>query len=181
MTNMSLTTKSKFLSLVLRHKPEEIGLSLNSEGWADVAELVEKSDLSLGDLREIVATDNKQRYSFNADETKIRANQGHSISVDLGLKPQVPPDILYHGTSDRFLVSIGQKGLTKQSRQHVHLSKDETTAKTVGTRHGGKLSVLTIDSKQMQADGLQFFLSENEVWLTDNVPTKYIKGITTAL
>lgn len=175
---MSLTTKSKFLSLILRHKPEEVGLSLDSEGWADVNELVEKSDISLADLKEIVATDNKQRYSFSVDSTKIRANQGHSVQVDLGLKPQQPPDCLHHGTSDRFLESIGKHGLTKQARQHVHLSKDPTTAKMVGQRHGGKCAVLTIDAKQMYEDGHLFFLSENGVWLTDKVPQKYIKGIT---
>lgn len=178
MPNMSLTTKSKFLSLILRHKPEEVGLSLDSEGWADVAELIEKSDISLQDLKKIVAEDNKQRYLFNVDETKIRANQGHSVTVDLGLTPQVPPDTLCHGTSDRFLDSIMEHGLTKQSRQHVHLSKDETVARTVGKRHGGKLMILTIDTKQMYEDGFSFFLSENGVWLTDNIPIKYFRGVT---
>lgn len=170
---------SKLLSLLLRHKPEEIGLTLDAEGWADVNELLERlrktgKARSKDDLRQVVANNDKKRFSFNNDETKIRANQGHSLkNVDLQMQPQEPPEVLYHGTADRFLTSIMETGIDKRSRQHVHLSKDKGTAQTVGARHG-KAVILMIAAKQMYEEGIYFYLSDNGVWLTDFVDTKYI-------
>lgn len=179
MTQDKITKFSKFLSLLLRHKPEEIGLTLDSEGWADVKELLERlhktgKSHSMNDLREVVATNDKKRFSFNEDETKIRANQGHSLkNVDLKMQSQEPPEVLYHGTSQRFLKSIMESGIEKRSRQHVHLSKDKGTAMTVGSRHG-KPAILIIAAQQMHNDGIEFYLSDNGVWLTDYVATKYL-------
>jgi len=171
-------TISKFLSLILRHRPETIGLRLDSNGWADVEELISKSEghnqpFSKADLEEIVSTNDKQRFIFNESNTKIRANQGHSIEVELNLQSQVPPELLYHGTVEKFLVSIKTEGLQKMSRQHVHLSKDIETAKKVGTRRGEPI-ILNVSSAAMFKDGYIFYLSENGVWLTDNVPPVYI-------
>jgi putative RNA 2'-phosphotransferase len=171
---------SKLLSLLLRHKPEEIGLTLDAEGWADVNELLERlrktgKTRSKDDLRQVVASNDKKRFSFNDDETKIRANQGHSLkNVDLRMQPQEPPAVLFHGTAERFLKSIMETGIDKRSRQHVHLSKDKVTAQAVGSRHG-KAIILTIAAKQMYDDGLHFYLSDNSVWLTDFVDVKYIE------
>ena len=169
----------KFISLILRHKPESIGISLNEHGWADVSELISgicKSgkfiDMSI--LERIVAENGKQRYSFNADCTKIRANQGHSIAVDIELPAANPPDILYHGTASRFLDSIREKGIIKQSRQYVHLSSDIKTALDVGKRHG-KAVVLPIDTKKMLEDGSVFYLLVNKVWLCGDIAWKYVK------
>lgn len=166
---------SKFLSLVLRHKPEEIGLQLDESGWADVEELIAKSDIRFTkeDLFEIVATSDKQRFALNEDRTKIRANQGHSIEVDLGLPPAVPPDLLYHGTAADTVDVIRKDGIQRMSRQYVHLSTVKDTAVQVGGRHG-KPVILTVRAGEMHADGLLFYLSENKVWLTDYVPAKYI-------
>lgn len=170
------TSISKFLSLVLRHKPEEIGIVLDNNGWADVNELISKSKqkFSFEELDYVVKNNLKQRFSFNDDLTKIRANQGHSIKIDLKLKPQKPPDILYHGTALKNLESIKKQGLLKQQRQFVHLSADYDTAYKVGMRYG-KPIVLKIDSGKMFNEGYPFFLSENGVWLIDHIPTGYIK------
>ena len=171
---------SKLLSLLLRHKPEEIDLTLDAEGWADVNELLERlrktgKTRSKDDLRQVVANNDKKRFSFNDDETKIRANQGHSLkNVDLRMQPQEPPAVLFHGTAERFLKSIMETGIDKRSRQHVHLSKDKVTAQVVGSRHGEAI-ILTIAAKQMYDDGLHFYLSDNSVWLTDFVDVKYIE------
>jgi len=170
--------EGKFISLVLRHRPETIGIKLDENGWADVGELLqglEKSNhkISMDTLEEIVATNDKKRYSFNEDKTKIRANQGHSINVDLNLKEQTPPSILYHGTAEGSLDNIKKIGLTKRDRNHVHLSLDVETAIKVGKRHGNPI-ILTIDAKNMHRDGYKFYLSENGVWLTEYVPVKYI-------
>lgn len=179
MNQDKITKFSKFLSLLLRHKPEEIGLTLDENGWADVKDLLERlrktgKAHSMEDLREVVATNDKKRFSFNEEETKIRANQGHSLqNVDLQMQPQEPPELLFHGTAERFLKSIMATGIEKRSRQHVHLSKDKGTATTVGSRHG-KPVVLTIAAKQMYDEGLHFYLSDNGVWLTDFVDVKYI-------
>lgn len=169
---------SKFLSLVLRHQPEAAGITLDAHGWADVSELLrgmtnagQPIDTDL--LEEIVRTDEKQRYSFSADHTKIRANQGHSVAVDLELQPVTPPDTLWHGTASRFLESIMQEGLKPMSRQYVHLSPDIETAKKVGIRHG-KPVILQIDTKRMHANGFAFYRAENGVWLTGSVPVRYI-------
>ena len=171
-----LKTISKFISLVLRHKPETIGLVLDKNGYANVQELIQKSnyDFDFKTLVEVVETNNKQRFSFNEDRTLIRANQGHSINVDLELTSQQPPNILYHGTATRFLDSIRDKGLIPNGRQHVHLSKDRATAINVGSRHGTPI-VLLIDALQMFNAGHKFFCSENGVWLTQEVPLKYIR------
>jgi putative RNA 2'-phosphotransferase len=170
---------SKFLSLVLRHKPEHIGLTLDEAGWASVEELIQGASnkgfhLTPELIAEVVAKNDKQRFSLSADGNRIRANQGHSIPVDLKLEPVEPPGVLFHGTATRFLDSILKNGLKPGSRQHVHLSPDEATAIKVGQRHG-KPVVLQIDSSSMQADGHVFYRSENNVWLTLHVPIKYIK------
>lgn len=169
---------SKFLSLILRHNPGTIGLHLDEQGWADVGELLSKAAVhqhpfSINELKEVVLTNDKQRFSFNEDGSKIRASQGHSISVELNLEPVIPPGILYHGTVARFLESIKASGLKKKDRQHVHLSKDKVTAVTVGERRGEAI-LLSINSDRMHNDGFLFFLSENGVWLTDHVPVEYI-------
>jgi len=171
--NQAIVNKSKFLSLVLRHKPEQIGLVLDSNGWANVDEILQKMEMDFETLQMIVDTNDKKRFTFNEDKSKIRANQGHSLqSVDLQLEKQMPPEYLFHGTAIRFLDSIKVEGLTKQSRQHVHLSMNVETALKVGQRHG-KPVVLKIFSKKMFDDGYEFYLSDNNVWLTDHVPTKY--------
>ncbi|MEC3874226.1 RNA 2'-phosphotransferase [Chryseobacterium salviniae] len=169
---------SKFLSLVLRHQPEVINLNVDEKGWAGVEELKEKSAenniyFTLEELDEIVETNDKKRFIFNEDKTKIRANQGHSIVVDLALKPQQPPEFLYHGTAENNVNSILEKGIEKRNRQHVHLSSDKDTASKVGMRHG-KPILLTIMTGKMHQDGIVFYLSENNVWLTDFVDPEYI-------
>lgn len=175
---MSLTDTSKFLSLILRHKPEAAGISLDEHGWANVNELLagivstgRKIDMET--LEKIVSTDEKQRYSFNEDKTLIRANQGHSIPVDVELKEQEPPEYLFHGTAIRFMKGIYQDGLKSMSRLYVHLSANRETATKVGSRHGAPV-VLTIKSGDMYRNGNKFYLSENGVWLTKHVDTKYI-------
>lgn len=178
MTEQDKKRIGKFLSLILRHDPQKIGIELDEQGWANVKELIEKCKkhryhFSMEDLIEIVETNDKQRYSFNEKRNKIRANQGHSIDIDLALSPIQPPEYLYHGTATRFLSSIMEQGILKGSRQHVHLSKDKETATKVGSRHG-KPTILTIMSGKMYKDGIQFYQSDNGVWLTDYVDVKYI-------
>lgn len=177
---MDLKKTSVFISLILRHKPEVIGITLDCHGWAKVDELIEginasgKYSIDMSMLEEIVRTDNKQRYSFNEDRTKIRANQGHSVNVDVELKEAVPPEILYHGTGEKYVASINAEGLKPKSRLYVHLSKDAETAVTVGSRHG-KPIVYTVASGEMYRQGYTFYLSENGVWLTKNIPVEFIK------
>ena len=174
-----LTSLSKFISLILRHKPEVIGITLDEHGWADVNALIDginssgKYTLDMSTLEEVVRTDSKQRYSFSEDRTKIRANQGHSVNVDVELKECEPPEYLYHGTAQRFAESILQQGLTPQTRLYVHLSKDTVTAEKVGKRHG-KPRIFTVSAGEMYCSGYKFYLSENGVWLTKYVPTEYI-------
>ena len=174
---MGITDTSRFISLILRHKPETIGITLDEHGWSNVKDLIEgikkTRPFDMDMLEEIVRTDNKQRYSFNEDKTLIRANQGHSIPVDVELKKAVPPDILYHGTGEKYVSSIDKEGLLPKSRLYVHLSNDEETAVNVGKRHG-KSVVYKVDARKMQEDGFEFFLSVNGVWLTNEVPVKYI-------
>ncbi|HVG39972.1 MAG TPA: RNA 2'-phosphotransferase [Chitinophagaceae bacterium] len=170
-------TKSKFLSLVLRHKPQTIGLTVDANGWADTEELLQKlsthkHSLSFEELKQLVAANDKKRFAFSPDFSKIRANQGHSLSVDLGLKVQTPPDVLYHGTAENNVDAILKEGLIKGKRHHVHLSIDPHIAKAVGSRYG-KPVVITINAKQMHADGHRFYKSENDVWLTDIVLPQY--------
>lgn len=175
---MSLNETSKYISLILRHKPETIGITLDEHGWANVDELIagiaKTQSFDLAMLEEIVATDNKQRYSFNEEHTLIRANQGHSIPVDVELKEIVPPEILYHGTGEKYVASIDEQGLIPKSRLYVHLSKDEETAVNVGKRHG-KPVVYKVHSGDMQKDGYVFYQSVNGVWLTKSVPVKYLE------
>jgi len=169
---------SKFLSLVLRHKPDAIGLTLDSEGWADLDSLISLANangqaLSHELVFEIVARSDKQRFALNSERTRIRANQGHSVQIDLNLQPQTPPAQLFHGTATRFADSIRKDGLLRQSRQHVHLSATIETATAVGARHGKPL-VLAVRALEMQQAGAAFYLSDNGVWLTDAVPVQYI-------
>ncbi len=176
----SIIQTSKYISLILRHKPETIGIALDEHGWADVQELIAGINASgvyhvdSETLEEIVRTDEKQRYSFNDDHTLIRANQGHSIPVDVELKEKVPPAVLYHGTAEKYTPFIEQQGLIPKSRLYVHLSADFDTAVKVGRRHG-KPVVYEVDCKKMAADGYRFYLSENRVWLTKTVPFVYLK------
>lgn len=173
-----LTATSRFISMVLRHKPEEIGIKLDEHGWANVEELIKgvskRHFLNREILEQIVSADEKQRYSFNEDHTLIRANQGHSIPVDVELEELQPLDILYHGTGGKFLESIMERGLIPKSRLYVHLSVDDKTAKTVGSRYGAPV-ILIVMSKAMYQDGFKFYLSKNGVWLTKLVPAKYLK------
>ncbi len=171
---------SKFIALILRHKPDAIGITLDEHGWADVQELIagvsKTHPFSMAKLEDIVRTDNKQRYSFNDDHTLIRANQGHSIPVDVELKKTEPPAILYHGTGEKYVPSILEEGLVPKSRLYVHLSADTTTAMNVGKRHG-KPVIFKIDTQTMAKDGFDFFLSVNGVWLTKCVPAQFLSII----
>lgn len=173
-----LEKTSKFLSFVLRHKPEAIGLELDPNGWVDLAELIEKasSEISLdrGLIQQVVATSDKQRFALSEDGERIRANQGHSVKVDLELTPKDPPTVLYHGTATRFLPSILEEGLRPGQRHHVHLSAEVETATSVGQRHGAPV-VLQISAAEMLAQGHVFFLSKNGVWLTDKVPSAFLR------
>lgn len=176
MTEQEKKKISKFLSLVLRHAPEKIKLNLDGNGWANVDELLTKSKLkfSLENLKEVVRTNDKKRFSFNEDFTFIRANQGHSIDVNLNLKEVKPPEFLYHGTVSKFIDSIRKEGLKKMNRNHVHLSHDIETAMKVGARRG-KPIILSIRSGDMNRNGVSFYQSENGVWLTENVSKDYIE------
>ena len=177
---MNLKNISKYLSLILRHKPEVIGISLDEHGWANVEELIagiaKDHDFNMELLEKIVRSDEKQRYSFNEDKTLIRANQGHSVPVDVELVEQIPPDILWHGTGEKYVSAIDTEGLIPKSRLYVHLSKDEDTATKVGTRHG-KPVVYHVLAKKMYDDGYKFFISVNGVWLTKTVPVKYLRKV----
>ncbi len=177
---MSLKDMSKFISLILRHKPETIGIMLDEHGWANVDELIaginKTHPLDMATLEQIVVEDEKQRYSFNEDKTLIRANQGHSIPVDVELKEVEPPEVLYHGTGEKYVASIDELGLIPKSRLYVHLSSDEETARKVGQRHG-KPVIYTVKSGEMYRDGISFFRSVNGIWLVKEVPVKYLERI----
>lgn len=173
-----LVRLSKFMSLVLRHNPGKIGITLDPQGWVEIDELLAAANrsgtaLDRATLLRVVAENDKQRFAISEDGRRIRASQGHSVEVDLALTPLAPPELLYHGTATRFLESIRREGLVKQSRQHVHLSADETTAVKVGQRHG-RPAVLTVRAGAMAAAGQQFFRSDNGVWLTDHVPPEFL-------
>ena len=173
----------RFLSLILRHHPEAAGITLDAHGWADVgAPLRGICDtgwqIDRETLERIVREDNKQRYTFNEDCTKIRANQGHSIPVDVGLRRVQPPQYLYHGTAARFLPAIQAEGIQRMNRQYVHLSPDYQTAVAVGRRHGSPVVVLRIEAGTMAQSGVTFFLSENGVWLCEYVPPEYFCVVT---
>jgi len=172
------TSISKFLSLVLRHRPEVIEVELDEQGWVGIDELLAACAahgraLSRADLDYVVTHNNKQRFAISDDGQRIRASQGHSIAIDLGYKPATPPEILYHGTARKFLPSIRRQGLVKGKRHHVHLSADPDTAQSVGQRHGEPV-VLTVRAGEMMQTGMMFFLSANGVWLTETVPYGYI-------
>jgi putative RNA 2'-phosphotransferase len=169
---------SKFLSLVLRHEPDTIGITLDENGWTSVPSLIAKlgpnfPGFNMAMLEEVVSTNSKKRFSFNGDKTMIRANQGHSVEVDLDYEPVLPPEILYHGTVDEFIQAIEQEGLQKMSRHHVHMSQDQATAITVAIRRG-KALILKVKAGEMHRDGFDFFRTPNGVWLTDHVPAKYL-------
>ncbi len=185
MNEIDRKKKSKFLSYVLRHRPGKIGIDLDGHGWVDVEDLLAAicasgPAISREQLEEIVATNDKQRFSFSDDGRRIRANQGHSIEVDLAPQKQAPPNQLFHGTVRKSMDSIREKGLMKGNRHHVHLSPDRETASKVGQRRG-KPVILTIDAARMHADGYVFYLSANGVWLTDHVPLEYITDPINAL
>ena len=172
---------SKFLSLILRHKPDAIGLKLDENGWASIDEVIRRAavsgkNLDRGVIEKVVATNDKKRFSISSDGKMIRANQGHSIKVDLDLSPVKPPPVLYHGTATRFLESIFNQGLHPSGRNHVHLSSDYETAIKVGKRHG-KPVILKVESGSMESDGHVFYRSENGVWLTKHVPMGYLNVI----
>lgn len=171
---------SKFLSLILRHKPEVIGLQLDAHGWANIDELVGKarasdraSGLDHSIIRSVVDTSDKRRFVISEDGQRIRANQGHSVDIDLQLKPLAPPERLYHGTATQFVDSILCEGLKPKKRQYVHLSTDIETATSVGQRHG-KPIILTINARLMHDQGFEFFLSDNDIWLTKEIPVEFV-------
>lgn len=174
---MDLNKTSRFLSLILRHHPEKIGITLDTHGWASVEELLngmsKTHPIDMDILEKIVRTDNKQRYSFNEDKTLIRANQGHSINVDVELLKKEPPTFLYHGTGEKYVSSIDKNGLISKSRLFVHLSANEGTAITVGSRHGDPV-VYKVLANEMYLNGYEFYLSVNGVWLTKKVPIQYL-------
>ncbi len=173
-----LESMGRFLSLVLRHRPEKIGLKLEEQGWVEIDRLIQLSNahgqaLNRELLEEIVRTNDKKRFSMSEDGLKIRANQGHSVPIDLGFQAETPPPVLFHGTATRFEKAIRLEGLLAKSRHHVHLSLDPETARRVGGRHGKPL-VLEINSQAMHKAGYEFFLSENQVWLAHSVPVQFI-------
>lgn len=173
------TKISKFLSLVLRHKPEEIGLTLAENGWIEVADLLKActdygKPLTIKELREIVGTNDKKRFAFNETGEKIRASQGHSVEVEIEFEKRNPPEILYHGTATRNLGAILADGLKKMKRHYVHLSADTETAQKVGVRYG-KPVILRVDTAAMLAENYEFFVSANNVWLVEEVPPKFLE------
>lgn len=173
--------RSRFLSLVLRHQPQAAGIELDDAGWVEVDTLLQGlaasgHPLTRTELETLVQSNDKQRFSLSEDKRRIRANQGHSVEVDLGLSPASPPSTLYHGTVEKFLDSILAQGLTPGERHHVHLTADRHTAFKVGSRRG-KAVILAIDASSMAREGYLFYLSANGVWLTDTVPTKFLKRL----
>lgn len=167
---------SKRMSYILRHQPDSVGLTLAPGGWVAVGDLLSALKISRDHLDEVVSTNDKQRFEYSEDSTKIRARQGHSAEVDLQYEAATPPDLLYHGTATRFLESIFENGLNKGKRHHVHLSVDRETMIAVGSRHG-KPVVLEVNAKQMLSDGNQFFVTGNRVWLTEHVAPQYLREL----
>jgi putative RNA 2'-phosphotransferase len=169
---------SKFMSFVLRHQPDSIGLVLDSQGWTSVAQFIAKAnaaghEFTRDDVIRVVETSDKRRFTLSDDGERIRAAQGHSVAVELGLTPHEPPAVLYHGTATRFLEPILSEGLKPQRRQQVHLSVDEPTARIVGQRHGRPV-ILSVDAHRMHASGFTFYVADNGVWLTDHVPAEFL-------
>jgi putative RNA 2'-phosphotransferase len=180
MNNQRLKLFGKYLSLLLRHSPEKENLVVNKHGYVEVSELCFNLKINREELDWIVENDNKERFSYSDDEKMIRANQGHSFEVDYGYKLIEPPELLFHGTSFENKKSINKDGLLSMSRQHVHLTEDITTAKQVGLRHSKNLEnlwLISINAKKMFQDGYQFYKSKNNVYLTNNVPPKYLKQV----
>ena len=177
---MNLKSTIKYLSLILRHHPEAAGIALDAHGWANVEELIagvrKSRPFDRETLEKIVATDKKRRYSFNESHTLIRANQGHSVPVDVELPVTEPPEILYHGTGEKYAASIDAQGLLPKGRLYVHLSGDEDTARSVGIRHGRPV-IYRVLSGQMSRDGFVFYRSVNGVWLTKTVPAMYLRRL----
>jgi len=178
MTTQEIKKTSKFISYVLRHAPEKLKLEMDKNGWVNTKELIQKlnnkmPNFNMESLEIIVAENNKKRFAFNADKSKIRANQGHSIKIDLAYQPTEPPEFLYHGTAIKNIESIKNQGLVKGKRHHVHLSADKATALNVGQRHGEPV-ILIIETKKMFEAGYEFFISENQVWLSEVVPVDFI-------
>lgn len=169
---------SRYISMILRHHPEKAGVSLDEHGWADVDALIagvsKVHPLTRELLEEIVRTDDKQRYSFSEDGTRIRANQGHSVHVDVELARKEPPEYLFHGTGQKYTAFIDRQGLLPRGRLYVHLSSDTETAQKVGVRHGTPV-IYRVASGKMARDGFAFFLSVNQVWLTPMVPAEYLE------
>jgi putative RNA 2'-phosphotransferase len=172
------TKVSKFLSYVLRHRPDEIGIELDDNGWTDIKTLMQKSkyhkrSFTHDELLEVVRTNNKKRFAISEDGRRIRANQGHSVEVDLQYEPATPPEVLYHGTGTKLLDAIYKTGLQKMNRHHVHLSADKATATNVGQRRGNCF-ILAVDTQAMVEEEYTFFVTPNGVWLTDHVPPKFL-------
>jgi putative RNA 2'-phosphotransferase len=179
LSEKEITNLSKFLSLVLRHQPDVIGIELDEQGWVNVDKLLKNAaakgkTINRDVLTHIVETNAKKRFAFSDDGLKIRASQGHSVEVELGYEPQTPPDILYHGTGEKSVDSILNTGLEKRSRQHVHLSHEMETAFKVGQRHG-KPTLFYVLAGEMHNNGFEFYHSANGVWLTDEVPAKFLR------
>ncbi|HZH91785.1 MAG TPA: RNA 2'-phosphotransferase [Pyrinomonadaceae bacterium] len=173
-----LVSVSKFLSRVLRHQPGRVGIELDRAGWVAVADLLaacraHNFPLTREELEVVVRDNDKKRFAFDEDGTRIRASQGHSVRVELGYAPLAPPPVLYHGTASHLLASIRERGLVKGRRHHIHLSADAATAAKVGARHG-KPHLIRVESGRMHADGYEFYRSENGVWLAEHVPAKYL-------
>lgn len=174
----TLTDKSKYLSYLLRHKPEAAKLILDKEGWCRVDQLLANTGIAESELMQIVAEDEKGRYSFDAFATSVRANQGHSTTkVRLTFKKAVPPVLLYHGTSRKSMGLILKQGLKPMGRHHVHLTADLDTARSVGGRRCGATVLFEINTKSMVADGQEFYLSDNNIWLVHTVQSKYLKEV----
>ena len=179
MKEKDITSISKFLSLVLRHQPLAIDITLDEQGWVNVDELLKQANahghsLDLEVLNHVVETNSKKRFAFDESRQKIRASQGHSVDVELGYQAQMPPEVLYHGTGEKSVQSILNTGLERRSRQHVHLSRYKDTALQVGSRHG-KPTLFEVLAGEMHDKGYVFYLSENKVWLTDAVPAEFLR------
>jgi putative RNA 2'-phosphotransferase len=177
--NKNQKYKARQLTYALRHKPEDFALTVLEGGWVEIDKVLIALDMGYGDLEFIVLTDNKGRFSFSEDKKFIRANQGHSININLQLDPKEPPEFLYHGTVEKYMPWIEKEGLKKMSRNHVHLSSDLKTARQVASRRKTENVILEVRALEMYNDGFEFFLSNNGVWLTDNVPRKYIYRLVT--
>ena len=174
----NLVRLGKFLSMVLRHRPEVINLQPDPQGWVNISDLLTQCQahgkpIDREVLEAIVATNNKKRYIISDDGRRIRAHQGHSSPVELGYEPVIPPATLFHGTAEQHVKGILEKGLLRQKRHHVHLSPDQETAEKVGVRHG-RLAMFRVDAGRMHADGFAFYCSPNGVWLTEYVPADYL-------